>query len=106
MTFVTNPFTFPFWIVVANQVGEFSLNVDEDVGASVTEELASGSLSWLVELFEVAGVTAFGFLVLAVLTSALGYLLSGAIWRVMVARRRAKRLKSMEARLDRRLNAN
>lgn len=106
VTFVTNPFTFPFWIVVANRVGELSLNVDEAVGAMATEELNDGSLTWLVELFELAGVTAFGFLVLAVVTSAAGYLLSGAVWRILVARRRAKRLKLIAARLDQRLKAN
>lgn len=107
VTFVTNPFTFPFWAVVANQVGELTLNIDDTVGAAANTELESGgSLAWLVDLFEVAGVTVFGFIVLAVVTSALGYLVSGAIWRFMVARKRAKRLKSMEERLDQRLKAH
>ena len=106
VTFVTNPFTFPFWAVVANQVGELTLNIDDSVSAAATEELTSGgSLAWLVDLFEVAGVTVFGFIVLAVVSAAVGYLVSGAIWRFMVARKRAKRLKSMEERLDQRLKA-
>ena len=29
VTFVTNPFTFPFWAVVANQVGELTLIADQ-----------------------------------------------------------------------------
>ena len=53
-----------------------------------------------------AGVTVVGFLVLAVVTSALGYLISGAVWRLIVARKRAKRLKRMEDSLDQRLNRN
>ncbi|MEM7689990.1 MAG: DUF2062 domain-containing protein [Pseudomonadota bacterium] len=106
VTFVTNPLTFPFWIVVANQVGELTLNIDQEFGGVAGEELNSGVLVWLVDLFEVAGVTAFGFLVLAVVTSAVGYLLSGAIWRILVVRKRAKRLKLMEQRLDQRLEAN
>lgn len=106
VTFVTNPFTFPFWIVVANQVGEMTLNLDAAVGGVANEELESGSLTWLVDLFELAGVTAFGFLVLAVVSSALGYLIAGSVWRILVARKRAKRLAQMEARLDQRLNAN
>lgn len=105
VTFVTNPFTFPFWAVVANQVGELTLNIDQTVGAAANEELNRGALTWLVDLFQVAGVTVFGFIVLAVVSSALGYLVSGAIWRYMVARKRAKRLKSMEERLDQRLKA-
>ena len=106
VTFVTNPFTFPFWIVVANQVGEVTLNLDAAVGGVANEELESGRLSWLVDLFEMAGVTAFGFLVLAVVTSAIGYLVASSVWRILVARKRAKRLAQMEARLDQRLNAN
>ncbi len=106
VTFVTNPFTFPFWIVVANQVGEVTLNLDAAVGGVANEELESGRLSWLVDLFEMAGVTALGFLVLAVVTSAIGYLVASSVWRILVARKRAKRLAQMEARLDQRLNAN
>ncbi|MDY7099205.1 MAG: DUF2062 domain-containing protein [Pseudomonadota bacterium] len=106
VTFVTNPFTFPFWIVVANRVGQLTLNIDEAVGGIAAEELNDGWLQWFGEFFELAGVTAFGFLVLALVSSAVGYLISGPIWRVMVARRRAKRLKRMEARLDQRINAN
>jgi len=106
VTFVTNPFTFPFWIVVANKVGQTTLNLDAAVGGMANEELQSGSLTWLVDLFELAGVTAFGFLVLAVVTSAVGYLVAGAVWRILVTRKRAKRLALMEARLDQRLNAN
>ncbi|MEM6827555.1 MAG: DUF2062 domain-containing protein [Pseudomonadota bacterium] len=106
VTFVTNPFTFPFWIYVANQVGELTLNIDEDLGRVANEELKSGVLVWLVDAFQLAGVTAFGFLVLAIVSSSLGYLVAGAAWRMMVARKRAKRLKSMEQRLDQRLNAN
>ena len=107
VTFVTNPFTFPFWMVVANQVGELTLNIDDTVGAAASGELDSGgSLAWLVDLFEVAGVTVFGFIVLAVVSAALGYLVSGTIWRQMVMRKRAKRLKLMEERLDQRLKAH
>jgi len=106
VTFVTNPFTFPFWIVVANRVGELTLNIDEEFGGVAGEELNSGVLVWLVDLFELAGVTAFGFLVLAVVSTALGYVLSGMVWRYLVTRKRAKRLKSMEERLDQRLEAN
>jgi len=104
VTFVTNPFTFPFWLVVANKVGELTLNIDAEFGGVAGKELDGGMLAWLVDFSQMAGVTAFGFLVLAIVSSALGYLLSGAIWRVLVARRRAKRLKLMEARLDQRLS--
>jgi len=106
VTFVTNPFTFPAWAVAANWVGKNVLNIDKAVGGMANSELESGRWSWLVDLFQTAGVTVFGFAVLAIVSAAVGYLVSGWAWRYMVARRRARRLKQMEARLDERLESN
>jgi uncharacterized protein (DUF2062 family) len=106
VTFITNPFTFPFWIVVANQVGRTVLNIDAAVGGIANDELASGRWSWFIDLFQAAGVTVFGFGVLAVVSSAVGYLASGWVWRFMVARRRARRLHRMEERLNERLETS
>lgn len=96
-TFVTNPFTLPFWLYVANRTGSLVLNVDFPVGANAANELASNT-GMLAELWEVAGVTAFGFIVLAVVTAALGYLVSGFVWRLVIARRRKRRLANARAR--------
>ena len=102
VTFVTNPFTLPFWLFFANRTGRVVLNLDAAVGAGAgqfAEE--SGALAgWL----ELGGVTAFGFLVLALVSAALGYLAAGFAWRVIIARRREKRLARMEAKLDERLD--
>ncbi len=106
VTFVTNPLTFPAWIYAANQLGKVMLNIDAAIGGIAAEEMESGRWSWLFDLFQEAGVTVFGFIVLAVVSSALGYLIAGATWRYMVTRRRAKRLRRMEQRLDQRLRAN
>ena len=106
VTFVTNPFTLAFWLVIANRVGAFILRIDAATSGMATEQLESGTWQWVIDAFEVAGVTVVGFFVLAIVSSAIGYLLSGAIWRVMVARKRAKRLRRMEERLDERLGAN
>lgn len=106
VTFVTNPFTIAFWAVVANRVGQFILRVDAATSGMANEQLESGDWQWVIDAFQFAGVTVVGFFVLAVISSAVGYLLSSAIWRVMVARRRAKRLKRMEDRLDQRAGAN
>lgn len=105
VTFVTNPFTLPFWLVVGNRVGAFTLKIDAATTGVANEGLASGRFAWLAEFFELAGVTAFGFVVLAMVSAAIGYLVAGATWRVMVWRRRARRLRNMEARLDKRLGA-
>ncbi|MEM6858182.1 MAG: DUF2062 domain-containing protein [Pseudomonadota bacterium] len=106
VTFITNPFTLAFWVVVANQIGEFVLNIDQSVGEAAREELSGGFLTGLVDVFEMAAVTVFGFLVLSIVASALGYVVSSFVWRFMVARKRAKRLKAMGERLDQRLKAN
>lgn len=106
-TFITNPFTFPFWAVVANRVGTILLQVDNaTTSGAVEKELTSGRWSWFLDFFELAYVTAFGLLVLAIVSAALGYVLSSAVWRVLVKRKRAKRLARMEARLDQQLKAN
>lgn len=105
VTFVTNPFTLPFWLVVAKEVGGVVLNFDEAVGVGAAGQLAHDG-GMFARLFELAGVTAFGFVVLAVVTSVLGYVVSAAIWRVIVGRRRISRLQAMELRLDRRLGSH
>ena len=107
-TFITNPFTFPFWAVVANRVGDLLLSVDQAAtGGAATQELASGRWSWFLDVFAEVGVTVlvttFGFVVLAVVTSLVGWVLSGFVWRIMVGRRRARRLARMEESLDKRL---
>lgn len=101
VTFVTNPFTLPFWLFFANRTGHVVLNLDAAVGAGAGRlaEDTGALAGWL----EVGGVTAFGFLVLALVSAAVGYLAAGFVWRFLVARRREKRLERMEARLDERL---
>lgn len=106
VTFVTNPFTLPFWLVIANRVGNFTLAIDAATTGVATEGMATGQFAWLAEFWQLAGVTAFGFVVLAVVSAAIGYLVASGTWRVMVARRRTKRLRRMEARLDERLGAH
>ena len=90
VTFVTNPFTLPFWLVAANKVGKFVLKIDAATGGTARAELDSGrwqDFGWFAFL-KTAGVTAFGFVVLAVVTSALGYLVSSWFWRWRVGKRR------------------
>ena len=106
VTFVTNPFTIAFWAVVANRVGNFMLRIDAATAQVASAKAGTSWWVYIVDAFQVAGVTVVGFMTLAVVTSAVGYLVSGAIWRLIVARKRAKRLKRMEDRLDQRLNAN
>lgn len=109
VTFITNPLTFPFWALVANRIGAFILKVDlAATGGAAHNEISSGRWSWFIEMFEGVGVTVlvtiFGFIVLAIVGAAVGYVLAGVVWRFVVARKRQRRLRVMERRLDDRMH--
>ncbi|GGD83715.1 DUF2062 domain-containing protein [Croceicoccus mobilis] len=93
VTFVTNPFTFPFWAVAANRLGAFILKFDSSTGGTAMREIDSGRLAWLRELFELAGVTVFGFVVLAILSAAIGYVVSSWGWRWWISRKRWRAIR-------------
>ena len=93
ITFVTNPFTVPFWLVIANKVGRFTLKVDPETFGTAKAAMEQG---WWVQFgwwLETAGVTAFGFVVLSVVTAAIGYLLASFFWRLVVARKWNRRAR-------------
>ena len=92
-TFLTNPFTLPFWLWLANKVGAFVLKIDSFAGGEVGEEIASGRWSqfgWF-QILEGVGVTAFGFIVMSIVFAAVGYLLASFFWRFVVARKWSRR---------------
>jgi uncharacterized protein (DUF2062 family) len=91
ITFVTNPFTVPFWAWVANRVGHFVLKIDAATGGSMRTDVAGEQWAWARELFQTVGVTAFGFVVLSIVTAAIGYLVSSFGWRFLVARKWTRR---------------
>lgn len=101
VTFVTNPFTVPFWLVVANKVGAFMLKVDAVTTGMANEELSSGrwqdSFGWFLVT---AGVTAFGFIVLAIVSAALGYVLASFFWRYLVGRKWVRRGQKPDGESD------
>lgn len=106
VTFITNPLTIWFWIPVANWVGNFMLQIDAEATNTAAKQLEEGGWQFAAEAGEMAGLTIVGFVVLAILSAGFGYVIAVAAWRVIVARRRAKRLARMEGRLDQRLNSN
>jgi uncharacterized protein (DUF2062 family) len=95
-TFVTNPFTTPLIWVVAYWVGGWLLRVDAatvvaPVNAAIERTDLQRFLEWLTGA---TMVTAFGLVVIAVISASVSYLLSGVIWRMVVGRkwrRRARR---------------
>lgn len=105
VTFVTNPFTLPFWLVVANRIGEFLLRFDAAGVSLASASAGDETWAWLTMVYEVGAATILGCLVLAIVSPVLGWFISGWVWRAVVSRKRARRLKAMEARLDQRLGA-
>jgi uncharacterized protein (DUF2062 family) len=94
-TFVTNPFTTPLIWVVAYWVGGWLLRVDAaTVVAPVNTAIEETDLQHFLEWLTHAGIeTAFGLVVIAVIAAAVSYLLSGVVWRMVVARKWARRAR-------------
>src|SRR6187551_1887548 len=96
MTFVTNPFTTPLIWVAAYWVGSVLLRIDAativaPVNTAIERTDLQRALEWLTGA---TMVTAFGLVVIAVVSASVSYLLSGVIWRMVVGRkwrRRARR---------------
>ena len=103
VTFITNPFTLPFWMVVANRIGEFFLRFDAASASLASATADDGTWAVLMLIYEVGAATLLGCVVLALVTPVIGYFISVWVWRAVVSRKRARRLKAMVGRLDQRL---
>lgn len=91
LTLVTNPLTIAFWFVVANRIGHFFLDADE--AGKAVHIATSGNLLWddLNWFAHSAGQAALGFVVLSVFSSAIGYLVSGWVWRYWIGHKHRER---------------
>ena len=94
-TFVTNPFTTPFVLLLGNRIGAFILRLDSlTYGAPIKTGLNSSMGDWLTWLVKEAGVTAFGLVILSFIAAAIGYVLAGWGWNYWVAHKwKARRKK-------------
>ena len=92
-TFVTNPFTTPAIWVAAYWIGSWLLRVDAaTIVAPVNTAIEQTELQQFLEwLTGATMVTAFGLIVIAVVSAAISYLISVWPWRWMTARRGARR---------------
>ena len=92
-TFVTNPITTPMIWIAAYWIGSWLLRGDAativaPVNTAIEETDLQRALEWLTG----AGiVTAFGLVVIAIVSAALSYLISGWIWRWWTARKWKRR---------------
>ena len=93
MTFVTNPFTTPLIWVAAYWVGSLLLRIDAaTIVAPVNTAIERTELQQFLEwLTGATMVTAFGLIVIAVVSAALSYLVAVWTWRWMTARKWARR---------------
>ncbi len=99
VTFITNPFTYPFWVVAANRLGGLILRVDAMTPTrAINEGLASPAWQWWSWFVREAGVTAFGFAVIGILSASIGYLVAAFGWRWWVARKWSARRAERRAR--------
>ena len=92
-TFVTNPATTPAIWVAAYWVGSLLLRIDAatvvaPVNTAIERTDLQRALEWLTGA---TLVTAFGLVVIAVVSAALSYLVSVWVWRWMTARKWARR---------------
>lgn len=99
-TFVTNPATTPAIWVAAYWVGKWLLHIDAaTVVAPVNTAIEQTDLQRFLEwLTGATMVTAFGLVIIAVVSAALSYVISGWIWRAMVARKWLRRRRLRQQR--------
>jgi uncharacterized protein (DUF2062 family) len=93
-TFVTNPLTTPLIWVFSYKVGSSLLHIDASTGvAPVTTALEHTDFDQVLQWLTGATlVTAFGLVVVAIVASALSYLVTGWGWRVWIGRKRTRHL--------------
>jgi uncharacterized protein (DUF2062 family) len=93
MTFITNPATTPAIWVAAYWVGKWLLRIDAaTIVAPVNTAIEQTDLQHFLEwLTGATMVTAFGLVVIALVSSTISYVVSGWIWRAMVARKWKRR---------------
>lgn len=92
-TFVTNPFTTPLIWVAAYWVGSLLLRIDAativaPVNTAIEQTDLQQALTWLTGA---TLVTAFGLVVIAIVSAALSYVLSVWVWRWWTARKWSRR---------------
>jgi hypothetical protein len=106
MTFLSNPATTPFILIVSAIIGN-KMGFHADVATVQAMVMRGASASeWVGWFFsDAAPAILVGLAIFSVLAASIGYLISSAIWRFLVRRKRTRRLRQMELRLNQRLEA-
>jgi hypothetical protein len=102
-TFVTNPVTTPLIWVLSYNVGAWMLRVDAmTVVAPVNKAMEHSQFGEMLQWLTGATlVTAFGLVIVAVVSASVSYVVTGFTWRFIVAGKRARRLGERKLRRDR-----
>ncbi|WP_422343201.1 DUF2062 domain-containing protein [Parasphingorhabdus sp.] len=94
-TFITNPFTYPFWLAVANQLGRFVLRMDGIASGGSGNGQINGLGEWVAWAVREVGVTFFGFVLLGLIFGGIGYVVSTFGWRWWTARKWKRRIEKL-----------
>jgi uncharacterized protein len=101
MTFLSMPATTPFIVAASVYIGNKVLHLSADVTrfSALIESRASISewLSWL--LSDAAPAMLAGLAIIAVVSAAIGYVVSAGIWRWLLVRKWRRRSKSFTAQI-------
>ena len=92
MTFLTNPATTPFLIAASLEIGSF-FGFRTDISSFYAlVERGAGVKSWLYWLFsDAAPALVSGLFIIGIVSAAVGYLLSGLVWRWWTGRKWRRR---------------
>ena len=95
-TFVTNPFTTPFIWMFSYQVGKFFLHVDaQTIVQPITRTMEQTDFAQALEWFTGATlVTAFGLVIVAIVSSIIGYFVTGWVWSWWIKHKRLTRRRN------------
>lgn len=93
-TWTSNPATWVLIFPAAYSIGKAVLHLDRMTGvAPISEAMQQTQTDHLLQRLTGAGLdTAFGLFVIATVTAAVGYLVTGMFWRLWIARKRRIRL--------------
>ena len=102
-TFITNPFTTPLIWILGYNVGSWLLRIDAmtvvaPVNRAMERSEFGDMLQWLTDA---SLVTAFGLVVVGIVAAAVSYLVTGFVWRFVVAGKRQRRLHERRLRRER-----
>ena len=94
-TFITNPFTTPLIWAFSYQVGRWLLHVDALMSEGPITSLwhVTDVFSLLHWISDEGRILVFGLCVVAIVSAAIGYLLSGFLWKLLILRKRRLRTK-------------